>query len=98
MKTAALYLIRGYQRLISPALGAACRYEPTCSRYAYEAIDRFGAARGGWLALKRLGRCHPWHAGGFDPVPSDTTQGLLQDPPHLAAVPRSTTRPTLRRS
>lgn len=73
MKSTALLLIRGYQRLLSPALGTVCRYEPTCSRYAYEAIDRFGVARGGWLAAKRLGRCHPWHAGGFDPVPADLT-------------------------
>jgi putative membrane protein insertion efficiency factor len=64
-----LWLIRGYQQAISPALGVRCRYEPTCSRYAYEAIERFGAARGIWLATKRILRCHPWHAGGYDPVP-----------------------------
>jgi putative membrane protein insertion efficiency factor len=71
VKSAALLLIRGYQRLLSPGLGAVCRYEPSCSRYAYEAVERFGTVRGGWLALQRLSRCHPWHAGGFDPVPAD---------------------------
>lgn len=70
MKSVALALIRGYQRLLSPGLGAVCRYEPSCSRYAYEAIERFGVLRGGWLALNRLVRCHPWSAGGFDPVPA----------------------------
>lgn len=62
-------LIRGYQRFISPALPPACRFHPTCSQYALEAVQRHGAARGGWLALRRLARCHPWHDGGIDPVP-----------------------------
>lgn len=58
-----------YQRLASPMMGANCRYRPTCSSYAREAIERFGVIRGGWLALKRLGRCHPFRPGGYDPVP-----------------------------
>ncbi len=73
MKYLAKWLIRFYQRAISPQLGAACRYQPTCSQYAYDAIDRDGAIRGGWLALRRIGRCHPGRAGGYDPVPDRTT-------------------------
>jgi putative membrane protein insertion efficiency factor len=64
-----LGLIRTYQLTLSPWLGRQCRYVPTCSVYAAEAIRRFGPGRGAWLALKRLGRCHPWGAAGYDPVP-----------------------------
>ena len=59
----------GYQRFLSPLLGPRCRYLPTCSEYAYEAIGEHGAVRGAWLAVRRLGRCHPFHAAGYDPVP-----------------------------
>lgn len=62
-------MVAGYQRTISPLLGPRCRYLPTCSEYAYEAIGEHGAVRGIWLAVRRLGRCHPFHAGGYDPVP-----------------------------
>lgn len=62
-------LIRGYQLLISPLLGPSCRYLPSCSEYASEAVERHGALAGGWLALKRLARCHPWGGSGYDPVP-----------------------------
>jgi putative membrane protein insertion efficiency factor len=65
----AVILIRIYQWTISPLLGQNCRFHPTCSQYAVEAVQSFGALRGSWLALKRLGRCHPWHPGGFDPPP-----------------------------
>ena len=60
--------IRGYQRAVSPYLPRSCRFRPTCSEYAREAIERFGAARGSWLAVRRLLRCHPFHPGGYDPV------------------------------
>jgi putative membrane protein insertion efficiency factor len=62
--------IRLYQLTLSPWLGRQCRYEPTCSVYAAEALERFGVRRGLWLAAKRLGRCHPWGGSGYDPVPS----------------------------
>jgi len=65
-----LGLIRLYQLTLSPWLGRQCRYDPTCSAYATEAIERFGARRGVWLAAKRLGRCHPWGRSGYDPVPA----------------------------
>jgi hypothetical protein len=61
--------IRFYQRFVGPGLPAACRFHPSCSRYAAEAIERHGAARGSWLAARRLARCHPFHPGGVDPVP-----------------------------
>lgn len=63
-------VIRGYQRFLSPALGKSCRYTPTCSQYALEAVGRFGVLKGGWMASKRIGRCHPLHETGYDPVPS----------------------------
>ena len=65
----ALKLLRFYKRNISPMNPPACRFIPTCSEYAYEAIDRYGVWKGGWLALKRLLRCHPLCKGGYDPVP-----------------------------
>lgn len=69
MKLVLKALIRGYQILISPLLPATCRYTPTCSSYALTAIERFGPVRGSWMATKRIVRCNPWHAGGYDPVP-----------------------------
>jgi putative membrane protein insertion efficiency factor len=62
-------LVRGYQYLIRPLIGANCRFYPTCSDYALEALERHGAARGSLLAAKRLCKCHPYHPGGYDPVP-----------------------------
>jgi uncharacterized protein len=69
MKRIPIVLIRGYQRLISPLFPPSCRFTPTCSQYAIEAIDRFGTVKGGYLATKRILRCHPFHPGGYDPVP-----------------------------
>jgi len=64
-----LGLIKGYQLLISPLLGANCRFTPTCSQYGIEAIKKYGPFKGGWLTLKRIGSCHPWGRHGHDPVP-----------------------------
>jgi len=69
MKRLLLLLLRGYRLFLSPIIGNQCRFAPTCSVYAMEAIDRFGAWRGAGLAARRLSRCHPWHPGGWDPVP-----------------------------
>ena len=69
MKGALLWLLRGYKRYISPLLPSACRFEPTCSVYVYQAIEKKGVLRGLLLGLKRLARCHPFCSGGFDPVP-----------------------------
>jgi putative membrane protein insertion efficiency factor len=64
-----MWLIRLYQLTLSKALPSACRFYPSCSQYAYEAIGKHGLAKGSWLGLKRLSRCHPFHPGGYDPVP-----------------------------
>ncbi len=69
MKRLALGMIRLYKRFISPALPSACIYTPTCSEYTYQAIERYGVIRGTWLGVKRISRCHPFHQGGYDPVP-----------------------------
>ena len=69
VKTSALVLLRGYKRFLSPLLPPMCRFEPTCSVYTMQAVDKYGALRGIWLGLRRLGRCHPFNPGGWDPVP-----------------------------
>ena len=69
MKTLLIWLIKGYRALISPLFPPVCRFQPTCSSYALEAVNRFGAFRGSWLAVQRILRCHPFHPGGYDPVP-----------------------------
>lgn len=68
-KKCLLALIGFYRYAISPLMGRNCRFHPSCSEYAQEAVQRHGALRGGWLALRRVGRCHPFHPGGYDPVP-----------------------------
>ena len=69
MKQLLVLLLRGYRFVISPLYGEVCRYHPSCSAYALEAVSEHGALRGSWMAARRLGRCHPWAAGGYDPVP-----------------------------
>ncbi|MCY0888807.1 MAG: membrane protein insertion efficiency factor YidD [Alicyclobacillaceae bacterium] len=72
MQRLLLSLIRGYQKYISPLKPPTCRFYPTCSEYAFEAVSRYGAFYGGWLAVRRISRCGPWNPGGVDPVPSKT--------------------------
>lgn len=69
-QTALVTLVKGYRLLLSPWLGSSCRFEPTCSAYSLQALQQHGAARGSYLTLYRLARCHPWCNGGYDPVPS----------------------------
>lgn len=64
-----VWLVKAYQYGISPFLGRACRFEPSCSEYAVQSLERHGIIRGLWLAARRVARCHPWHPGGYDPVP-----------------------------
>lgn len=71
MKYVLIGFLRVYRRLISPLYGDVCRYYPSCSAYALGAVEQHGSLRGSWLAVRRLGRCHPWAAGGVDPVPID---------------------------
>ncbi len=70
MRTLILALIKVYQWTLSPLLGGACRYYPSCSSYTYGAVERFGALKGSWMGIKRILRCNPWHEGGYDPIPS----------------------------
>ncbi len=74
MKVLLLGLIHSYRILISPLFPPSCRFHPTCSQYALEAIARYGSIKGGWLTAKRIVRCHPWSEGGYDPVPTAEEQ------------------------
>lgn len=83
MRVVLIAVLKSYRFAISPLYGQVCRYHPTCSAYALEAVERHGAGRGAWLAARRVARCHPWTAGGYDPVPghppatvSTTAQGV----------------------
>jgi len=69
MKSLLILVLRGYRYFLSPLLGRNCRFHPSCSAYAIEAVQRHGAIKGSWLAARRVSRCHPWNPGGYDPVP-----------------------------
>jgi len=75
MRKLIILLIKVYKLALSPFLGQNCRFHPGCANYAIEAVDRYGVFKGGWLALKRLGRCQPWNEGGYDPVPDHPGNG-----------------------
>lgn len=79
-----LVLIRLYQWTLSPWIGGACRFEPSCSRYAASCIERFGALRGSWLGLRRILRCHPFHPGGYDPPPCIDPSASCRERPRAA--------------
>ncbi len=88
MKSFPLWLLRSYKRWISPALPPSCRYVPTCSEYAIEAVERFGAVRGGIMAVWRLLRCHPLSKGGLDPVLKSAAEiPLIQQEPRMSGTP-----------
>ncbi|GAA6525648.1 hypothetical protein IDVR_14430 [Intrasporangium sp. DVR] len=77
-----VWVVRAYQRFVSPLRPPTCRFHPTCSAYAVESLERFGPLKGGWLAARRLGRCHPWTPGGVDPVPQTWAERNSWRPEH----------------
>lgn len=81
MEKGLILLIRGYRYFLSPWVGQQCRFFPTCSHYAEEALEQHGALKGSWLTVRRLGRCHPWHPGGYDPVPRHPQHAVVQQAP-----------------
>lgn len=88
MRRILIFLVKGYRLLISPILPPSCRFYPSCSEYAVEALSKHGALRGGWLTLRRLGRCHPFCAGGVDPVPDSPSRSTgCCDSDHAADAP-----------
>ncbi len=86
MKHLLIWALKGYRFAISPLYGQVCRYYPTCSAYALEAVETHGAVRGTWLAARRVARCHPWAAGGLDPVPPASTRRVPESAAPLATT------------
>jgi len=82
MRKILILIIRAYQYLLSPLMGPSCRFYPSCSCYAQEALEHHGVLKGGWLALRRLLRCHPWHPGGVDPVPERSDPNPIHPQKH----------------
>jgi len=80
VKTVLVLLLKAYRLFVSPLYGQVCRYHPSCSAYALEAVEKHGALRGSWLAVRRLARCHPWTPGGYDPVPPSPTRAGMGAP------------------
>ena len=87
MRFLLILLVKGYRLIFSPYVGRSCRFAPTCSQYALDALNEYGALKGSWLALRRIGRCHPWHAGGYDPVPTKTDGAQNHGCTHEACHP-----------
>ncbi len=101
MRYVLIGLLKGYRTLVSPLYGNVCRYHPSCSAYALRAVEAHGAAKGAWLAIRRLGRCNPWTSGGYDPVPGTSEAalwaaeqaGLVPAPPPPGAGPQPVMSP-----
>jgi uncharacterized protein len=93
MRALLIGVVKGYRLILSPWLGSACRFEPTCSAYSLEALERYGAAAGSYLTLRRLVRCHPWCDGGHDPVPL-SPQDLPRSMRLFSRLTPSTTQPS----
>ena len=94
MKHLLIWLLKGYRFAISPLYGQVCRFHPTCSAYALEAVTEHGALRGSWLSVRRVGRCHPWNPGGYDPVPPRRPAEPFTEPSTEPATPSSSPTPT----
>ncbi|NUZ04398.1 membrane protein insertion efficiency factor YidD [Piscinibacter koreensis] len=98
MQRLLMLLVRGYRFWLSPWLGSSCRFEPTCSAYSLQALEAHGAAAGSYLTLRRLARCHPWCAGGHDPVPAASPRlfDFVRGPAHRAPATTPSSRETHR--
>lgn len=96
MKWLVVAVLRGYRTLVSPLYGPVCRYHPSCSAYALEAVSRHGPLRGGWLAARRVVRCNPWSHGGYDPVPGAADEPSGDPRTHAPSLPDDVRSPPVR--